>query len=46
MNDTESVGQIASVLVEATQAELQITPESGVSFLLKAIGLNEVFLIC
>ncbi|KAJ7336026.1 hypothetical protein OS493_013400 [Desmophyllum pertusum] len=31
MNDTESVNQIASVLVEATKEEMDITPTSGVS---------------
>ena len=31
INDTESVNQIASVLVEATKAEGEITPQSGVS---------------
>ena len=31
INDTESVNQIASVLVEATKVEGEITPQSGVS---------------
>ena len=31
MNDTKSVNQIASVLVEATKEEAAITPTSGVS---------------
>ena len=31
LNDTESVNQIASVLVEATKKEEDITPTSGVS---------------
>ena len=31
LNDTESVNQIGGVLVEATKAELEITPEAGVS---------------
>ena len=31
MNDTKSVNQVASVLVEATKEEAAITPTSGVS---------------
>jgi len=31
MNDTKSVNQVGSVLVEATKEEADITPTSGVS---------------
>ena len=39
MNDTKSVNQIASVLVEATKEEADITPTSGVS------GINHQLII-